>query len=180
MIGGFESVFGTQKAEIKPSAIPLPKIDFKENITIGSLQGKLENLIVENNLANSIKLVENERGITIHILGDILFPSANAQIKENSKQILSKIAAVIKQLPNDIRIEGHTDNIPIKNSEFPSNWHLSVARALNTAYFLIDNEQLSPDKVSVVGYSEYKPVATNETLDGRETNRRVDIIILKK
>ncbi|MGE5409411.1 MAG: flagellar motor protein MotB, partial [Clostridiales bacterium] len=100
-------------------------------------------------------------------------------INESSKGILNRLASVIKTLPNDIRIEGHTDNVPIKASVYASNWHLSVARALNTAYYLINSQGLSPEKVSIVGYSEYRPVTTNKTSDGRRSNRRVDIVILK-
>ncbi|MGE5497330.1 MAG: flagellar motor protein MotB, partial [Syntrophothermus sp.] len=94
--------------------------------------------------------------------------------------ILNKLAAVIKTLPNDVRVEGHTDNVPINSSQYQSNWHLSVARALNTAYYLINSQGLSPEKVSIVGYSEYHPVKSNETPEGRRNNRRVDIVILKK
>jgi len=87
---------------------------------------------------------------------------------------------VLKILPNDIRIEGHSDNIPINTSTYQSNWHLSVARALNTAYYLITQEKLSADKISIVGYAEFKPLATNETDEGRKLNRRVDLVIIKK
>jgi len=82
-------------------------------------------------------------------------------------------------LPNDIRVEGHTDNLPISNSVYPSNWHLSVDRALSTAYYLIQTEGLSPDKVSVVGYAEYRPIAPNDSKESRALNRRVDLVILK-
>ena len=82
-------------------------------------------------------------------------------------------------MPNDIRVEGHTDNIPISSATYPSNWHLSVARALSTAYFLINEQKLDPEKVTVVGYAEYKPIADNLTPQGRAKNRRVDIVIIK-
>jgi chemotaxis protein MotB len=88
------------------------------------------------------------------------------------------VAAVLRPLPNDIRIEGHTDNVPIAGSGFPSNWHLSVARATNTAFYLMDKEGLPPERVTVVGYAEYHPIASNETPAGRTNNRRVDIVIL--
>lgn len=146
----------------------------------GNLKKDLQNMIDEKGFNNSIKLEENERGITIHILDEILFPSATADLNDGSKDILRRIAALIKPLKNDIRVEGHTDNIPINSSAYPSNWHLSVSRALNTAYYLIDQEGLSPDKVSIVGYSEYRPVSSNITAEGRRSNRRVDIVILKK
>ncbi len=113
-------------------------------------------------------------------MDDILFPSGSDVLNPGSLQILDRIATILKELPNDIRIEGHTDNVPINTVRFPSNWHLSVARALNTAYYLINTEGLIAEKVSIVGYSEYRPIATNDTPDGRAINRRVDIVIIKK
>jgi len=137
-------------------------------------------IINENGYGNAIKLEENERGLTIHILEEILFNSGKADLNKNSMDFLNNIASLLKDVSNDIRIEGHTDNVPINSAAFQSNWHLSVARALNTAYYLINTEALQPDRVSIVGYSEYKPIATNETSFGRDLNRRVDIIIIKE
>ncbi len=143
-----------------------------------TLKEKLQDVIEQNGYEEAIKLSENERGITVSILGDILFPSGSAELAEESIEVLNKLAKIIKPLPNDLRVEGHTDNVPINNNLHPSNWHLSVARATNTAYYLMNDEDISQDKVSIVGYSEYKPVATNETEDGRALNRRVDLVIL--
>jgi chemotaxis protein MotB len=140
---------------------------------------ELNKLIVENNYSNSIQLEETERGVTIHILDDILFPPGKADINESSKLVLKKIAKVLSTIPNDIRIEGHTDNMPIYTERYPSNWHLSVDRALTTAYYLIKQENISPDKVSIVGFSEYRPIASNSTPESRAKNRRVDLVILK-
>ncbi len=143
------------------------------------LADQLSRLIETYNYGSSIRLEENERGITIHILDDILFPSGQATLDENAKLVLQRLARVIRALPNDIRIEGHTDNVPINTVRYPSNWHLSVDRALSTAYYLIKDEGIKPDKVSIVGYSEYKPIASNDLPETRALNRRVDIVILK-
>ncbi|MBI5808001.1 MAG: OmpA family protein [Ignavibacteriales bacterium] len=140
---------------------------------------QLSKLISDYNYSKSIQLEESERGITVHILDDILFAPGQASINENSKIVLNRLAAVIKSIPNDIRIEGHTDNTPINTPKYPSNWHLSVDRALNTAYYLIQNEGIDPDKVSIVGYAEYRPIAPNDTPESRTKNRRVDLVILK-
>ncbi|MHB8930623.1 MAG: OmpA/MotB family protein [Melioribacteraceae bacterium] len=143
------------------------------------LSEELSKLIIDNNYSNSIQLEETERGITVHILDDILFPPGKADINETSKLVLKKLAKVLSTIPNDIRIEGHTDNVPIFTERYPSNWHLSVDRALSTAYYLIKQENISPDKVSIVGYSEYRPIASNDTPETRAKNRRVDLVILK-
>jgi len=143
------------------------------------LSEELNKLIIENDYSNSIQMEENERGIVIHILEKILFPPGNAELSSSSKIVLKKIANVIRSLPNDIRIEGHTDNIPISTPQYPSNWHLSADRALNTGYYLIKEEGISPDKVTIVGNGEYQPIAPNDSPENRTKNRRVDLVILK-
>jgi chemotaxis protein MotB len=75
-------------------------------------------------------------------------------------------------------VEGHTDDVPIATKVFPSNWHLSVSRAVNTAFYLITRHGLNPDKIAVVGYSEFKPLVENNSEENRAKNRRVDIVIL--
>jgi chemotaxis protein MotB len=125
-----------------------------------------------------VSVSQNERGITIHIMEELLFNSGSAEFKASSLVVLDSLASVLKKLPNDIRIEGHTDNVPISTSQFPSNWHLSVARAVNAGYYLIQEHGLDPEKVSVVGYAEYRPLVPNTTDENRSRNRRVDIVIL--
>ena len=174
------SIFGATR---RPS--PIPNQITKELLPqktdqAAVLMSDLVSLVKNDPAEQYIKFEENERGITIHIMDKLLFTSGNADLNKGAIEILDKIANVLRKLPNDIRVEGHTDNVPISSSVFQSNWHLSVARALNTAYFLIQNKNLSADKVSIVGYSEYKPISTNNSVEGRAQNRRVDIVILKK
>jgi chemotaxis protein MotB len=144
-----------------------------------TLQEQLDKLILDNNYSSSIQLEENERGIIIHIRENILFPPGRAELSDPSKIVLKKIANVIRNIPNDIRIEGHTDNTPINTAQYPSNWHLSADRALNTGYYLLKTEDISPDKITIVGNGEYKPIADNDSPENRSKNRRVDIVILK-
>ena len=158
------------------------KIDPQTNIMSSpkeSLSDQLNKLIVDYNYSKSIQLEESERGVTVHILDDILFSPGHAELTESSKLVLNRLAGVIKKLPNDVRVEGHTDNIPINTLRYPSNWHLSVDRALNTAYYLIKDQELDPDRVSIVGYAEYRPISSNDTPANRIKNRRVDLVILK-
>ncbi len=178
-----ETVSALSNAFGARSSIPVinPGQPIIENLSYApTLKESLQDLIVRSGYEHAIKLIENERGITVSILGDILFASGRAELSEGSIVVLNKLAKIIKPLPNDLRVEGHTDNVPISNTLHPSNWHLSVARATNTAYYLMNEEKISQDKVSIVGYSEYKPVATNETDEGRALNRRVDLVILNK
>lgn len=175
MLGAFEYVFGGQSSRIKVQDLP----DKMIVTPIDRLKIEVNQLISESEFSNSIRMVENERGIVIHILENIVFTPGSAELKSTSKIVLNRIANIIKKLPNDIRVEGHTDNIPISSPLYPSNWHLSVARALNTAYYLINIENVPPDRVSIVGNAEFKPIESNETVYGRALNRRVDIVIIK-
>ncbi len=169
------SYFGTD------SKAPAKVNDVKQIVESpqNSLSSQLSRLIAEYNYSSMIQLDENERGITVHILDDVLFSPGMAVLNESSKSVLKRLAEVIKSIPNDIRIEGHTDNTPINTARYPSNWHLSVDRALTTAYYLIDQQGIDPDKVSIVGYSEYRPIAPNDSPTLRAKNRRVDLVILK-
>ena len=176
VLSAFGSTFGAQKQLLSISTangnnavVPIP-----------GLKARLAEIISDHHYGDFVKLEENERGITIHIMDQILFSSGSAKLESKSYEILSKLAEVMRSIPNDVRIEGHTDNVPIKSMEFPSNWHLSVARALSTAYYLMNTEKLPQEKLSVVGYSEYKPIASNDDSEGRLKNRRVDIIIIKE
>ena len=108
------------------------------------------------------------------------FESASAKMKSESQPAFDRIASMLREGHYRLRIEGHTDNAPIHNSEFPSNWELSTARATEIVRLLIVRDGFIPDHLSAAGYAEYHPIASNRTLEGRGANRRVDIIILSK
>lgn len=177
MIEAMSSVFGkpVPVANLTPGSEGIKNLSPTE-----ILKTELLKLIDDNNYSSSIRLEENERGITVHILEDILFAPGKADLALYSKHVLSNLAIILREIPNDIRVEGHTDNTPISTPAFPSNWHLSVARALNTAYYLTQMEKLNPDKVSIVGNAEFKPLVPNDTPQHRSQNRRVDIVIITK
>ncbi|GBD90557.1 motility protein B [bacterium BMS3Abin04] len=178
MMAALGNVFGTKNETV--GLISNSNTGGSRISPIQALRGSLQSVIDQYGYGENVKLLEDKRGITIRILDNILFTSGDAELNPKAESVLHKLALVLKKVPNDIRVEGHTDNIPIKNNLFPSNWQLSVARATNTAYYLMKNEGLSPEKVSIVGYAEYKPIATNDTPEGRALNRRVDIVILKR
>ncbi|KXS40607.1 MAG: chemotaxis protein MotB, partial [Candidatus Frackibacter sp. T328-2] len=87
---------------------------------------------------------------------------------------------IIDKVPNQIMVEGHTDDLPINNSRFPSNWELSTARATNVVRHFIENNGIDPAKLSAAGYAKYKPIKPNTNAKNRSLNRRVDVIVLKK
>ncbi len=118
------------------------------------------------------------RGLVISIGEGIVFDTGSDQIKPEGRALLDTIATSLVSLGNHIRIEGHTDNVPIKNSRFPSNWELSTARATAVVSYLISKFGLMPELLSAAGYAEYRPAASNDTIEGRARNRRVDVVVL--
>ena len=106
------------------------------------------------------------------------FESGSAQMKSASQAAFDRIAGILRQHDYRLQIEGHTDNTPIHNLQFPSNWELSTSRATEIVRLLIVREGFAPDRLSAAGYAEYHPVASNRTTEGRGMNRRVDIVVL--
>ncbi|GAB6098889.1 OmpA family protein [Halanaerocella petrolearia] len=146
---------------------------------LNNLQQKVSSYVQENNLQNDINLAIDERGLTIRFSGKVLFDLGRAEIKSDSKEILNQIAGFIKTVPNNVTVEGHTDNLPISNSKFPSNWELSTTRATNVIRYFIEQDDIDPSRLSAAGYSKYKPIHPNNTRQHRALNRRVDVVILK-
>lgn len=115
--------------------------------------------------------------VEVEIRTDILFPSGVATLSPSAERILKQLAATLAPFPNPIRVEGHTDNVPINTPAFPSNWELSAARAASVVHLFM-RQGIAPERLAVIGLGEYRPVATNETPEGRNANRRVVLVIL--
>jgi chemotaxis protein MotB len=118
-----------------------------------------------------------ELWIEVEINSDILFGTGSATLGEDARGTLSKLAEVLTDAPNGIRVEGHTDNIPIATAMFPSNWELSAARAASVVHLFAD-QGLEPGRLAMVGYGEFRPRDVNDSSEGRNRNRRVMVIIL--
>jgi len=129
-----------------------------------------------------IKLQMMEKGLVITVVGDLLFDSGKAKIKPEAYPLLDKISTVLKDnmAGFNIGIEGYTDNVPIKHSNWKSNWELSTARSLSVLHFLVNEKGISPERLSAIGFGEYRPVASNDTKEDRKLNRRVEIVIQPK
>lgn len=178
VVSALNGVFGAPQGILmgNPSLIDNPANALKSDKQRVAQEIRSALNIEERNLP--ITITENERGITVHIMEELLFASGSADLKQSSLSTLDVLAEVLRTLPNDLRVEGHTDNVPINTAQFPSNWHLSVARSLNVAYYLIERHGLTQERVSVVGYSEFQPLFPNTTSANRARNRRVDIVIV--
>ena len=144
-------------------------------------QRMLEDQLRKELADNQAKLEMSERGLVLTFLSEVLFDSGKTEIKEEAQGTLSKVANVIQQkVPDrDVAVEGHTDNEPIKHSGWKSNWELSTGRATSVLHFLEDSG-VNPHKLVASGYGEYRPVAGNDSLEGRQKNRRVEIVIVPK
>ncbi|MDQ2068452.1 flagellar motor protein MotD [Natronospira bacteriovora] len=124
-----------------------------------------------------IEIRGSEFYIEVEIKADILFPSGVARLSDGAVPILQRIAEVLLPFPNPVQVEGHTDNVPISTERFPSNWELSSARAASVVHIFRD-AGIEPMRLAVVGLGEHRPVATNETPEGRNRNRRVVLTVL--
>ncbi|MGE5380665.1 MAG: flagellar motor protein MotB [Methylocystaceae bacterium] len=133
----------------------------------------------DGKLAQNVVIYQQERGLVISFKDAILFPSGSATLLPESQDILLRVVNNLKDIPNYIRVEGHTDNRPINNARFPSNWELSVLRATNVLHLMVDNG-IEANRISATGYGEYRPIVPNRSDKEMGMNRRVDIVILKE
>ena len=140
------------------------------------LEEKLKKEIEEK----QIRLEMLNKGLVITFVDEILFDSGKSEIKKTAYSILDRVAKVLNdQVRNrNIAIEGHTDNQPIKKSKWKSNWELSTTRSTSVLHYLVDKRGVDPERLSAVGYGEFRPVLSNKTKEGRQQNRRVEITIL--
>ncbi|WP_040209424.1 flagellar motor protein MotB [Neobacillus jeddahensis] len=149
-----------------------------EDPELDQLKQKLEAYIGENKLEAMVTLSETKRGVEISFKDVILFDPGKAELKESSFDTLNILTGIMSTVPNPISIEGHTDNVPIKNSKFPSNWELSSARAVSVLHYFA-SKNITQDRLQFVGYGEFKPLYPNDTAAHKQANRRVNIVVLR-
>ena len=145
---------------------------------LAQLQAELEAALASEIKRKEIAMHREPDGLVISLREAGFFESGSAQMKSTSQAAFDRIASMLRYRDYRLRVEGHTDNAPIHNSQFPSNWELSTSRATEIVRLLIVREGFGPARLSAAGYAEYYPVATNLTTEGRAMNRRVDIVIL--
>lgn len=128
-------------------------------------------------LRGAISVMQGKEGIRIAIQSPILFDSGNANLMSDASPVLDELIRILRESPNEVVVEGHTDNIPIRTAAFQSNWELSTARAISVTKYLFQKGNLPAERFSVAGYGEYHPIRTNDTPEGRQKNRRVEILL---
>jgi len=150
-----------------------------ENEEFNQLYDEISEYVKDNNLEARITLRLDERGLLVRFLDDVFFDSGKADLKPEAKEIITKVAEILKTNNKSIRVEGHTDNVPMRSYRFPSNWELSTTRAVNVVRFLIEEMGIDPKRLSASGYADQHPIEDNGTPEGRQKNRRVDMVILR-
>jgi chemotaxis protein MotB len=127
---------------------------------------------------NQVSAQITKDGIAVTISGALLFYNGTDQIKPDGIKLLQSLSAYLKTLPNNVRVEGHTDDIPVQSAQYPTNWELSSARAVSVVRYLADTNHLAPQRLSAVGYGQYQPIVPNDSREHREENRRAVLVIL--
>jgi chemotaxis protein MotB len=149
----------------------------------GEIKRQLESELMDSNRNKSggenISVLSDERGVVIRVLDKAFFDEGKAELKDGAKGALDKIVPIIKSVDNHVRIEGHTDNVPINTNEFKSNWELSVRRATEVVRYFVEKRGLPPERISATGYAEYRPIVQNDSPKNKALNRRIEIIVIK-
>ncbi|MBI4801418.1 MAG: OmpA family protein [Elusimicrobia bacterium] len=142
------------------------------------MESRLREKMDNQQLSKFVQIESNAKKIKLVLTDAILFDSGRAEVKENAKKVLADIAGELKNMPNEVVIEGHTDNVPIKSGRYTSNWELSMSRAYNVVAYM-QQLGIAPQRLAGLGYGEYRPLTANTTLEERAKNRRIEISLTK-
>jgi len=167
---------------VKSGDVPLVGLPLSSTVATNdasTIYTKVQSFISEKKLQSTVVIKSDNRGVILQLRENIIFKSGNAEIIDKSKSVLDSIDTLIDTFPNDIVIEGHTDNQPISNSKYKNNWQLSSDRALAVLeYFVAIKGQVHPNRFTSVACGEYEPIAPNNSDVNRALNRRVNILIV--
>lgn len=153
----------------------------KEQERLAEIQKNINAYVQENGLSDQLTTSLTYEGLSLTIRDNILFEIGSADVHPDNRIVAQELSKLLEMdVPRSIVVTGHTDNIPIHNAEYGSNWELSVMRAINFMKVLLENPSLQPELFTAKGYGEFQPIATNETKEGRAKNRRVEVLIQPK
>lgn len=151
-----------------------------EEDKMNEIKKMIDEEIAAEGYSDKVKTELNGDGLEIAIQDIVLFNSGDSEVVGSVSSLLLKVSQMIRNLDNEIKVVGHTDNVPISNTKFRSNWDLSSMRAVNVMNFMVKSGGIHPNKVSIQAYGEYAPKYDNSTEDGRARNRRVEIFVVRK
>jgi len=171
-------MLSTAASHLRSSQIPIQQAVLEHTQQqLNTLADELEHALGDLIREQLIVVRRAELWLEVEINSDILFSTGSAVLGTDAQAILNKVAAVLAETQNQIRIEGYTDNRPIRTAQFPSNWELSAARAASVVH-LFSEHRIVPERLSMVGFGEYRPLAENTTSEGQGRNRRVILVVL--
>ncbi len=160
-------------APVLLEALPQQRQDYMQ------LSESLAELAQEEDMGGSLSVNMSPRGIVITLPAALLFEPGSATLQKEAREtVVSKVAEILRPLPNTVRVEGHTDNMPTNSPLYPTNWELSTARAVSVVRFLTEQGSLAPERLQAGGMGEYYPLVPNDTRSHRAMNRRADIVVL--
>ncbi len=171
-VSGSSSSLLSNSSGLLPDLAAIEAADFKR------ISDALTGLARKEGISESLRLRQGQDTIVISLSNNLLFDSGSADLRVEAAGVLDEVAAQLRGMPNFFRIEGHTDNVPIHTEQFPSNWELSTARATNVLRWIVDRDHIDPRRGYAAGFADTRPVASNDTPEGRALNRRADIVIL--
>ncbi len=182
--GKFRAVSESAQAAFNPSHYSARKIEVGPKLSEQSTArlehiASIKRILKDLEKKDLINVFQDRRGIVIRIKDTALFDSGSTEIKKEALNAVDRLAESLATMKEDIQVEGHTDNIPINSVQFPSNWELSSARATSILRRFISHG-IDPKRLTAIGYGEYRPIAENDTEEGRGKNRRVDIVVLNE
>lgn len=151
----------------------------KEEHEFANMLNKIQEYAKAKGISAGLKVKEDARGIVINLSDKILFASGKADLSPDAQAILDDLAGILLTSNKYIKVEGYTDNVPIHTDKYPSNWQLSTDRAVSVIMYWISKYPQASDHLSASGYGKYRPVAPNDTPEGRAKNRRVEIVVLR-
>ncbi|RPF55329.1 flagellar motor protein MotS [Aquisalibacillus elongatus] len=155
-----------------------PTID-QEPDQLDRLLNEIENYLEREGLSEVITANRTDRGIVLVLQESLLFESGQAEILEGAMPFLDKVGTLLANIPNFVKVEGHTDSVPMSSYRYPSNWELSGSRASSVVRYLSEETGLDPIRFQIAGYADTRPIASNENEEDRQKNRRVEIIIME-
>lgn len=148
-----------------------------EQRRLGYIAGSIESVLASHIDEGLVDVTQDKMRVTVTMKSKMLFKSGSAGLSNEALKALWNVSQLLKSLPNPIRVEGYTDNVPIRTKLFPSNWELSASRAASVVH-LFSQLGVNPERMAATGFGEYRPIVSNKTEEGRIKNRRVAIIIL--
>ncbi len=146
--------------------------------TLSHVLARLSEQLAEEIVRGAVTLEMDRRGLVVSVRESASFETGSAELSADAQQLMARLAEPLAGIPNPVRVEGHTDDVPIHTTRYGSNWELSTTRAVNVVAFLVEDMSLEPTRLSAAGYSEFHPRFANDSAFNRARNRRVDLVIL--